>query len=277
VSLGCVGCEGDGRSEPGLRPDVCDGSEDIRLYVGEWAGGAANAVVDYVMYADGMRFLMVDGRCRFYVYDGEAAELRWWEPVRTGNLGDDELEDALQRLDVGGWSTLIPASNGEPSGHLEWDRFSVVGEYYECPVGCSAGSEATSVLSEARVLIGDLVSRSDAYVASSVEVSVVPEPAPAPSRLPVTMVWGASQPVSVFLDDVTDVLLSSDAKDIGTMVIVEEEPWFTAARKLYLETVPIGLPSEIGILDASGEVAFDLYVRPAVPEWAWRGSEIVVD
>jgi hypothetical protein len=247
--------------------DVCDGSDDVRLYVGEWAAGAANLAVDYVMYAEGVRYLKVDGQCRYFAYEGEAVEYRWWEAVREGTLSHEEMGEVLERLSVDKWDSFDEEDLIWPSAqHAEWDRFHVAGAEYDCPYGCSPEGDAIQIVEEERRVIEELFERGDAVVPLNLELALLAEPKPETSSLPLNVEWGAEVPLDDVVDDPAGVLISGDPDDIGTFVAAADEPWFVEVRQQYLAAAPIGGPSTIGILDdVTGEVAYNLYVRMVVP------------
>lgn len=247
-------------------PDVCNGSDEIRLYFGDWLGGASDVAVDYMMYAEGMRYIKIDGHCHFYVYEGEAVDFRWWEPVREGDLTEDELVDVLTRLAVNRWANF-DAADLSPSGYYpEWQRFEVAGESYECPGGCAIGGDAREVVEAARELIAELASETTTYAEPAmIEVSVVEWQNPGP--LPVTMEWNADIPLADLVDDPIEAYLSDDpVAFMGTMLAPADAAWFLDAREAYLQGTPKAAPSAIGILEeGASEASYLLYIRSVVP------------
>jgi hypothetical protein len=138
---GCSGADGEATADPDLV--LCDGSKDIRLtYVS--AGGMVESTY-YFLHPLGWSYLLIDGTCHYYVYDGSG-------PLHAGQLtaeeaqvlGDDLAYGVLGKLPAGSDSCM------DAGGVTLTDPISSIG----CSCGCS--SESTEAVQR----------RASGYVAS---------------------------------------------------------------------------------------------------------------
>lgn len=238
-------------------PDICDGSDDIRLYVADWAAGNANPAVDYVMYAEGVRFLKIDGHCHYYAFDGEGGPYRWWEPVHEGDFSDTQLDEIVERLEVERWGTFDESDLIWPNYHEAWNRFNVGDHEFECPSGC--GGAVARMLWEARKLTEELVIVSQPVVPDRVEAVVVE----AHETYPFAVEWGSSLNLGTFVASPSE--LATQEEQLGILLDTSEEPWFLDVTAEYRADTQGRAPSAIGLVDEEDRVSHLLYIRPVVP------------
>ncbi len=103
-TLGCgagdVPADG-GTVDPDLVPVVCDGSEDLRLFITSVAPSDRVGPTQRLLYENGF-YVQVDGRCRFWANNIDID----WAEVRTGTLDTEAAASLLTELRYSRWSHL---------------------------------------------------------------------------------------------------------------------------------------------------------------------------
>ena len=264
-SLACSGATTHQTSDPttGPVPIICDGSDEVRFSYGDWAGGAADIPVDFVMYAEGMRFLRIYGTCRFVAFDGETVNLRWWEPVVEGQLDPQEVVALMQELQIWELEGVTEADLANPNAyHAAWNRFEVGDDAFLCPQGCPEGSRLWPLIVRANSIVRRLFAAGSPVEDHLIEVAVVET---RPVDFPLIVPWGADIPLLDVVQDTRDAAISGDPADIGVFVEGDAMGWFLEMRTAYRESVMPAAPSAIGILNEDGELAYRMYMRSVVP------------